>query len=53
MSKAAHLALPFRFGTVGTPTSTPKNGGSAGGVQRIRELGLSALELWPGCRACG
>jgi deoxyribonuclease-4 len=45
MSKAAHLALPFRFGTVGTPTSTPKNGGSAGGVQRIRELGLSALEL--------
>lgn len=45
MSKAAHLDLPFRFGTVGTPLSTPKNGGSAGGVQRIRELGLSALEL--------
>jgi len=45
MSKAAHLDLPFRFGTVGTPISTPKNGGSAGGVQRIRELGLSALEL--------
>ncbi len=45
MSKAAHLDLPFRFGTVGTPISAPKNGGSAGGVQRIRELGLSALEL--------
>ncbi|MCS7055902.1 MAG: TIM barrel protein [Thermoflexales bacterium] len=45
MSKAAHLDLPFRFGTVGTPLSTPKHGGSAGGVQRIRELGLSALEL--------
>lgn len=45
MSKAAHLDLPIRFGTVGTPLSTPKNGGSAGGVQRIRELSLSALEL--------
>jgi deoxyribonuclease-4 len=45
MSKATHLDLPLRFGTVGTPLSAPKNGGSAGGVQRIRELGLSALEL--------
>jgi len=45
MSKAAHLAIPFRFGTVGTPLSAPKNQGSAGGVRRIRELNLSALEL--------
>jgi deoxyribonuclease-4 len=45
MSKAAHLALPIRFGTVGTPLSAPKTGGSAGGVARIRELNLSALEL--------
>lgn len=45
MSKSTHLALPFRFGTVGTPLSAPKNGGSAGGVRRIRELNLSALEL--------
>ena len=45
MSKATHLTLPIRFGTVGTPMSAPKNGGSAGGVQRIRELNLSALEL--------
>ena len=45
MSKAAHLSLPIRFGTVGTPMSAPKNGGSAGGVQRLRELNLSALEL--------
>jgi deoxyribonuclease-4 len=45
MSKAAHLPLPIRFGTVGTPLSAPKNGGSAGGVARIRELNLSALEL--------
>ncbi len=45
MSKAVHLDLPIRFGTVGTPQSAPKNGGSAGGVQRIRELNLSALEL--------
>ena len=45
MSKATHLDLPFRFGTVGTPMSAPKNGGSAGGVQRIREMNLSTLEL--------
>ncbi|MFZ1792841.1 MAG: TIM barrel protein [Anaerolineae bacterium] len=45
MSKTTHLNLPLRFGTVGAPMSTPKNGGSAGGVARIRELGLSALEL--------
>lgn len=45
MSKAAHQSLPLRFGTVGNPISTPKNSGSVGGVQRIRELGLSALEL--------
>lgn len=36
----------FRFGTVGSPTSTPKKpGGSVGAVGRIRELDLSALEL--------
>ncbi|MBX7214999.1 MAG: TIM barrel protein [Thermoflexales bacterium] len=45
MSKALHNDLPFRFGTVGTPLSAPKNGGSAGGAQRIRELSLDALEL--------
>jgi deoxyribonuclease IV len=45
LSKAIHLALPFRFGTVGTPISAPKSGGSAGGIGRIREMNLSALEL--------
>ncbi|MFN2177104.1 MAG: TIM barrel protein [Anaerolineales bacterium] len=36
----------FRFGTVGSPTSTPKNpGGSVGAVIRLRELGLGGLEL--------
>lgn len=36
----------FRFGTVGSPTTTPaKPGGSAGAVKHIRTLGLSALEL--------
>lgn len=36
----------FRFGTVGSPTSTPKKpGGSLGAIQRLRELGLDALEL--------
>lgn len=36
----------FRFGTVGSPLSTPKKpGGSVGGVLRSAELGLKALEL--------
>ncbi len=37
---------PFRFGTVGSPTSTPpKPGGSVGGIQQMAALGLGALEL--------
>jgi deoxyribonuclease-4 len=41
------LSTPsFRFGTVGSPESTPKKpGGSVGAIQRLRELGLDALEL--------
>mgnify|MGYP005845858253 FL=1 len=36
----------FRFGTVGSPISTPKKpGGSVGAVQQTCVLGLSALEL--------
>ncbi|NMC13800.1 MAG: TIM barrel protein [Chloroflexi bacterium] len=36
----------FRFGTVGSPTSTPKKpGGSVGAILQIVELGLNALEL--------
>lgn len=36
----------MRFGTVGSPKSTPvKPGGSVGAVKRIAELGLDALEL--------
>lgn len=36
----------FRFGTVGSPISTPKKpGGSVGAVLHIADLGLSALEL--------
>lgn len=36
----------FRFGTVGSPISTPKKpGGSVGAIIRLRELGLNALEL--------
>jgi deoxyribonuclease-4 len=36
----------FRFGTVGSPSSTPlKPGGSVGGIQQIAALGLGALEL--------
>jgi deoxyribonuclease-4 len=36
----------FRFGTVGSPISTPKKpGGSVGAVYRSKELGLEALEL--------
>lgn len=40
------MTQSFRFGTVGSPESTPKKpGGSVGAVQRLRELGLEALEL--------
>lgn len=36
----------FRFGTVGSPISTPKKpGGSVGAIQQIKALGLGALEL--------
>lgn len=38
--------LSFRFGTVGSPLSTPKRpGGSVGAVLRSAELGLDGLEL--------
>lgn len=38
--------LSFRFGTVGSPLSTPKKpGGSVGGIHRLSELGLHGLEL--------
>ncbi len=34
------------FGTVGAPLTTPKNpGGTVGGIRRLAELGLGALEL--------
>jgi deoxyribonuclease-4 len=40
------MTLSFRFGTVGSPISTPKKpGGSVGAIQRLAELGLDALEL--------
>ena len=40
------MTLPFRFGTVGSPLSTPKKpGGSAGAIQQIASLNLGALEL--------
>jgi deoxyribonuclease-4 len=36
----------FRFGTVGSPLSTPKKpGGSVGAISRLSELELDALEL--------
>src|SRR5512139_1152776 len=38
--------FPFRFGTVGSPISTPKKpGGSLGAISRLTELGLDGLEL--------
>jgi deoxyribonuclease-4 len=38
--------INFRFGTVGTPASTPKKpGGSIGTIQHLSEQGLGALEL--------
>ncbi len=40
------MSTSFRFGTVGSPISTPKKpGGSVGAIQRLKELGLNALEL--------
>ena len=40
------MTLSFRFGTVGSPLSTPKKpGGSVGSILRLKELGLDALEL--------
>jgi deoxyribonuclease-4 len=40
------MSNPFRFGTVGSPISTPKNpGGSVGAILRLKEIGLEALEL--------
>lgn len=40
------MALSFRFGTVGSPKSTPpKPGGSVGALHRLKELDLDALEL--------
>ena len=40
------MTNPFRFGTVGSPISTPKKpGGSVSAIFRLRELGMDALEL--------
>ena len=36
--------MPLLFGTAGTPISA-KGKGSAGGIKRIRELGLDCMEL--------
>ena len=38
--------MTFLFGTVGSPTSTPKKpGGTVGAISELNRLGLSALEL--------
>lgn len=40
------MTSSFRFGTVGSPKSTPKKpGGTVGGIMRCAELDLHALEL--------
>jgi len=40
------MTAKFRFGTVGSPLSTPKKpGGSQGAIQQIAALGLDAFEL--------
>lgn len=40
------MTLSFRFGTVGSPTGTPKKpGGSIGAIQFSRSIGLTAFEL--------
>jgi deoxyribonuclease IV len=40
------MEIPFSFGTVGSPISTPKKpGGSIGAIQQLASLGLYAFEL--------
>ena len=40
------MTLSFQFGTVGSPTGTPKKpGGSVGAIQFSKSIGLEALEL--------
>ncbi len=40
------MTLSFRFGTVGSPTGTPKKpGGSVGAIGFSKSIGLTALEL--------
>ncbi|HEY5981869.1 MAG TPA: TIM barrel protein [Anaerolineales bacterium] len=40
------MTLSFRFGTVGSPTGTPKKpGGSVGAIVFSKSIGLTALEL--------
>lgn len=40
------MTLSFKFGTVGSPTGTPKQpGGSVGAIQFSKSIGLNALEL--------
>jgi deoxyribonuclease-4 len=40
------MTLSFRFGTVGSPTGTPKKpGGSVGAIEFSQSIGLRALEL--------
>ena len=40
------MTLSFKFGTVGSPSGTPKKpGGSVGAIQFSKSIGLNALEL--------
>jgi len=40
------MTLSFKFGTVGSPSDTPKKpGGSVGGIQFSKSIGLYAMEL--------
>lgn len=40
------MSLSFQFGTVGSPTGTPKKpGGSVGAIEFSKSIGLDALEL--------
>lgn len=40
------MTLSFKFGTVGSPTGTPKKpGGSVGAIEFSKSIGLDALEL--------
>src|SRR6266536_4487628 len=46
MNPGGTMSFSFQFGTVGSPTGTPKKpGGSVGAIEFSKSIGLNTLEL--------